>query len=37
MDNLRVGDQIYIENIKGRLANGQGPSRDLAPIAIKVQ
>ncbi|MBL7950539.1 MAG: gliding motility protein GldM [Flavobacteriales bacterium] len=34
---LRTGDQIYIENIKGKLANGQGPPRNLAPIAIKVQ
>jgi len=34
---LKAGDQIYIENIKGRLTNGQGPSRPLAPIAIKVQ
>lgn len=34
---LKTGDQIYIENIKGKLANGQGPPRNLAPIAIKVQ
>lgn len=34
---LRTGDQIYIENIKAKLANGQGTPRNLAPIAIKVQ
>lgn len=34
---LKSGDQIYVENIKGKLANGQGAPRNLAPIAIKVQ
>ncbi len=34
---LRAGDQLLIEDLKARLANGQGPSRPLAPIAIKVQ
>jgi len=34
---LRVGDQLFIEGVKAKLANGQGPSRALAPIAIKVQ
>jgi gliding motility-associated protein GldM len=33
----RSGDQIYVENIKAKLANGQGTVRSLAPIAIKVQ
>jgi hypothetical protein len=33
---LKSGDQVYIENVKGRLVNGQGPSRPLAPIAVKV-
>lgn len=37
LDNLRTGDQIYLENIKGKLANGQGTPRNLAPIALKVQ
>ncbi len=34
---LKTGDQIYIENIKAKLTNGQGTTRNLAPIAIKVQ
>jgi hypothetical protein len=33
---LRPGDQVYVENIRGQLANGQGPVRELAPIAVKV-
>ena len=33
---LRPGDQVYVEGIRGRLANDQGPVRELAPIAIKV-
>ncbi|MGV3638337.1 MAG: gliding motility protein GldM [Flavobacteriales bacterium] len=37
LDNLKTGDQIYIENVKGKLANNQGTPRNLAPVAIKVQ
>ncbi len=34
---LRTGDQLYIENIKAKLANGEGMPRSLSPIAVKVQ
>ena len=34
---LKAGDQIYIEGIKAKLVNGQGPARPLAPIALRVQ
>jgi hypothetical protein len=33
---LRTGDQLYIEGIKAKLVNAQGPSVPLAPIALKV-
>ena len=33
---LRIGDQVYFEEIKARLANGQGTPKDLAPVALKV-
>jgi gliding motility-associated protein GldM len=33
---LRPGDQVYVDGIRARLANGQGPVRELAPIAVKV-
>lgn len=36
LEDLRPNDKILIERIKGQLANGQGPVRDLNPIAIKV-
>lgn len=34
---LKAGDMIYFENIKAKLANGQGTPRNLSPLAIKVQ
>lgn len=33
---LRPNDRVYFEEIKARLANGQGRSRELAPIGLKV-
>ncbi|MBL8002930.1 MAG: gliding motility protein GldM [Flavobacteriales bacterium] len=32
----RAGERVYFEGIKAQLANGQGPVRDLAPLAFKV-
>lgn len=37
LKRVKPNDQIYIENIKAKLANGQGSPRNLAPIAVKVQ
>jgi gliding motility-associated protein GldM len=34
--SARVGERVYLEGIKAQLANGQGPVRDLAPLAFKV-
>ena len=36
LNACRPGDQVHIDEIKARLANGQGPVRDLTPIALKV-
>lgn len=36
LNDLRPNDKILIEHIKGQLANGQGPVRDLGPITVKV-
>lgn len=36
LDACRPGDLVYIDEIKARLANGQGPVRDLTPIALRV-
>ncbi|MEZ4806714.1 MAG: gliding motility protein GldM [Flavobacteriales bacterium] len=33
---VRPNDQVYVEGIKARLANGEGPVRQLSPIALKV-
>jgi hypothetical protein len=33
---VRQGERVYFEGIKAQLANGQGPVRDLAPLAFKV-
>jgi gliding motility-associated protein GldM len=33
---VRPGDKVYLEGIKARLANGEGPVRDLSPITLKV-
>lgn len=33
---LRPGDDVLVYSIRARLANGQGPLRELAPIAVKV-
>jgi len=27
---------VYVGDVKSRLANGQGPVRELSPIALKV-
>jgi len=32
----RAGERVYVEGIKAQLSNGQGPVRDLAPLAFKV-
>lgn len=34
---LRPNDQVFVNEVKGKLANGAGPSRDLNPIALKVK
>ncbi|MCB0769339.1 MAG: gliding motility protein GldM [Flavobacteriales bacterium] len=34
---VRPNDQVYVEGIRARLASGQGPMRDLSPIAVKVR
>ena len=36
LDQLRNGDRVWVEEIKARLANGQGPVYDVLPIALKV-
>lgn len=36
LNALRPGDMVYVDGIRARLANGQGPVRELAPIAVKV-
>lgn len=36
LNALRPGDQVYVDGIRARLANGQGPVLELAPIAVKV-
>lgn len=36
LDQLRQGDRVWLEDIRARLANGQGPVHDVAPIALKV-
>lgn len=33
---VRQGERVYFEGIKAQLANGQGPVRDMAPLAFKV-
>ncbi len=33
---VRTGERVYFEGVKAQLANGQGPVRDLAPLAFKV-
>ena len=35
--NVRPGDKLYIENIKAKLASGEGRVYDLAPLALKIQ
>jgi hypothetical protein len=34
---VRPNDQVYVEGIRARLANGQGTVRELSPIALKVR
>ena len=36
LNDLRPNDKILIEHVKGQLANGQGPVRNLNPITVKV-
>jgi gliding motility-associated protein GldM len=33
---VRPGQRVYVEGVKARLANGQGPIRDLTPVVLKV-
>ncbi len=33
---VRPGQRVYVEGVKARLANGQGPVRDLTPVVLKV-
>ena len=34
---LRPNDQVFVNEVKGKLTNGAGPARDLNPIALKVK
>ena len=34
---LRPNDQVFVDGVKGKLANGAGPTRDLNAIAVKVK